>query len=141
MLQDLLEEPFKFVLLKGRNNYLCRLRLHRAMRMADRMFTTSEIAELNRIYEWSQETDDGSLSDFGEEPDPKVWAQVCSERGMCSPKKCGPESKFAQENRSCPYQEVRSQILSADVLVVNHTLFFVHLGSIEEDKNETNNRS
>lgn len=137
MLQDLLEEPFKFVLLKGRNNYLCRLRLHRAMRMADRMFTTSEIAELNRIYEWSQETDDGSLSDFGEEPDPKVWAQVCSERGMCSPKKCGPESKFAQENRSCPYQEVRSQILSADVLVVNHTLFFVHLGSIEEDKNES----
>src|SRR6266581_2001747 len=45
--------------------------------------------ELQRIQEWSRKTADGSLSDFEVEPDPKVWAQVCSERGLCSPKMCG----------------------------------------------------
>ena len=137
LLQKVLGEPFKFVLLKGRNNYLCRLRLHKAMRMADKIFTSSEIQELQRIYEWAKTTEDGSLSDFGTEPDPKVWSYVCSERGVCSPKKCGPDSKFAKDNMPCPYQEVRSQILSSDVIVVNHTLFFVHLGALDEEKNDT----
>lgn len=137
LLQNVLGETFKYVLLKGRNNYMCNLRLHRAMRMADKIFTSSEVQELQRIYDWAKKTEDGSLSDFGVEPDPKVWSYVCSERGVCSPKKCGPDSRFAKENGPCPYQEVRSQILSSDVIVVNHTLFFVHLGSLDEDKNES----
>lgn len=136
MLRHLLPEPFQFVLLKGRANYLCRLRLVHALRMADKIFTSSEIQELNRIYEWSKTTEDGSLSDFGEEPDPKVWSYVCSERGLCSPKKCGPNSQCAKEHGPCHYQEVRAQILSADVLVVNHTLFFVHLGGVDEEKHD-----
>jgi len=119
LLQKVLGEPFKFVLLKGRNNYLCRLRLHKAMRMADKIFTSSEVQELQRIYEWAKTTEDGSLSDFGTEPDPKVWSYVCSERGVCSPKKCGPDSKFAKDNMPCPYQEVRSQILSSDLDFTN----------------------
>jgi ATP-dependent DNA helicase DinG len=80
---------FSFSMLKGRANYLCTRRLQKAMQQSGNLFTSSEAEELQRIYEWSKETKDGSLSDFDIEPDPKVWAQVCSERGLCSPKVCG----------------------------------------------------
>ena len=80
---------FSFTMLKGRANYLCTRRLQKAMQQSGNLFTSSEAEELQRIYEWSKRTQDGSLSDFEIEPDPKVWAQVCSERGLCSPKICG----------------------------------------------------
>ncbi len=133
LLERLLPVRFNYTMLKGRQNYLCTRRLHRALQQGDQLFTTPEQAELQRIYEWSQRTEDGSLSDFDEEPDPKVWAQVCSERGLCSPKACGPQSEFVQTGgRPCFFQTVRSRLLAADVLVLNHTLFFMHLGGLEE---------
>ena len=89
MLQRILPVHFSFALLKGRGNYLCTRRLHRALRRADGLFTSPELAELRRVHEWSKETSDGSLSDFDVEPDPKVWEAVCSERGLCTPKLCG----------------------------------------------------
>ena len=91
-----------------------------------------ESAELQRILEWSKETVDGSLSDFDEEPNPKVWSQVCSERGLCSPKMCGCKSDFAQINHACFFQKARQRIMSADVVVLNHTLFFTLLNTVEE---------
>jgi ATP-dependent DNA helicase DinG len=97
------------------------------------LFTSSEAGELQRIYEWSKTTRDGSLSDFSIEPDPKVWAQVCSERGLCSPKTCGYQSDFSKDHDVCFFQRVRNKILSADVLVLNHTLFFTLLGGVDED--------
>ncbi len=133
MLEQVLPVPFAFTMLKGRNNYLCTRRLHKAMQQADGLFTTPEIAELKRIYLWSKETRDGSLSDFEIEPDAKVWQQVCSERGLCSPTLCGHGSEFASRNEVCFFQRARSRILSADVLVLNHTLFFMHLGGLEEE--------
>jgi len=119
-------------MLKGRANYLCTRRLHKAMQQSGNLFTSSEGEELQRIYEWSRTTNDGSLSDFEIEPDAKVWAQVCSERGLCSPKSCGYPSDFAKDNPVCFFQRARKRILSADVLVLNHTLFFTLLGSLEE---------
>src|SRR5580698_183889 len=124
---------FNFTMLKGRANYLCTRRLHKAIQQSGTLFTTSEAAELQRIYEWSKETKDGSLSDFDIEPDPKVWVQVCSERGLCSPKTCGHQSDFAKDHDICFFQKVRNRILSADVLVLNHTLFFTLLGGVDED--------
>ena len=134
MLERILPVKFSFTMLKGRGNYLCSRRLHKTMQQAGSLFTTPEIQELRRIYEWSQKTQDGSLSDFDTEPDPKVWAQVCSERGLCSPKICGFESEFAKQNSAvCFFQRARKRILSSDVLVVNHTLFFTLLGSAAEE--------
>ena len=130
-----LPEPVKFsyAMLKGRANYLCTRRLQKAMQQSGNLFTSSEAEELQRIYEWSKETKDGSLSDFEIEPDPKVWAQVCSERGLCSPKTCGHQSDFARDHDVCFFQRVRNRILSADVVILNHTLFFTLLGGIEEE--------
>ncbi|MBW8864862.1 MAG: ATP-dependent DNA helicase [Verrucomicrobia bacterium] len=130
-----LPEPVKFsyAMLKGRANYLCTRRLQKAMQQSGNLFTASEAEELQRIYEWSKETKDGSLSDFEIEPDGKVWAQVCSERGLCSPKTCGHQSDFARDHDTCFFQRVRNRILSADVVILNHTLFFTLLGGVNEE--------
>jgi len=133
MLAKILPVKFSFTMLKGRQNYLCTRRLHKAMQQADSLFTSPEVEELQRIYEWSKRTEDGSLSDFDLEPDPKVWAQVCSERGICSPKICGYASEFGKQNGICFFQRARSRILSADVLVLNHTLLFTLLGGMDEE--------
>jgi ATP-dependent DNA helicase DinG len=128
MLQQILPVEFEFTMLKGRGNYLCTRRLQRAMQQAGNLFTSSEAQELKRIHDWSKRTEDGSLQDFEIEPDPKVWALVCSERGLCSPKICGHQSELAKQNNICFFQRARSRILAADVLVLNHTLFFTLLG-------------
>ena len=133
MLQQILPVKFSFAMLKGRGNYLCTRRLQKAMQQSGNLFTSSEAEELQRIYEWSKTTSDGSLSDFEVEPDAKVWAQVCSERGLCSPKACGYQSDFAKHGAVCFFQRARKRVLSTDVLVLNHTLLFTLLGTIEEE--------
>jgi ATP-dependent DNA helicase DinG len=125
---------FSFTMLKGRANYLCSRRLHKAMLQASSLFTSPEVEELKRIYEWSRQTEDGSLSDFEIEPDPKVWSHVCSERGLCSPKVCGYASDFAKDHGICFFQRARHKILSSDVLVLNHTLFFTLLPGVDEEQ-------
>ena len=125
---------FSFTMLKGRGNYLCSRRLHKAMQQATSLFTSPELEELKRISEWALTTKDGSLSDFEIEPDLKVWSHVCSERGLCSPKICGYQSEFGKQNGICFFQRARQRILAADVLVLNHTLFFTLLGGVDEEQ-------
>ncbi|MDB6064682.1 MAG: helicase c2 [Pedosphaera sp.] len=136
MLEQILPVKFNYTMLKGRGNYLCSRRLAKAMQQMDSLFTSPEAEELKRIQAWSKTTADGSLSDFEIEPDPKVWSHVCSERGLCSPKICGYQSDFGKQYGICFFQRARNRILSADVLVVNHTLFFTLLGGIEEEMEE-----
>ena len=136
LLRKVLPVDFSFTMLKGRHNYLCTRRLHKALLQADGLFTSPELAELRRIQEWAQTTQGGSLSDFDEEPDPKVWSHVCSERGLCTPKTCGHQSDFAKDHGVCFFQKARSRILSSDVLVLNHTLFFTLLGRADDEPGE-----
>lgn len=126
VLQKLLPDPFEVALWKGRNNYLCWRRLERAMSQSGDLFTTPEQQELKRIWEWAQTTKDGSLADFTVEPDPAVWAQVCSEQHICTTKSCGGESR-------CFYQAARKRLISADVVVMNHTLFFLNAGDVDDE--------
>src|SRR3954452_8652213 len=125
ILKKILPVEFEAALMKGRQNYLCPRRLERALQQAGELFTTSEAAELARIAEWARTTKDGSLSDLSIEPDPKVWTQVCSEAHICTAKTCG-------QSGHCFFQEARKRLLAADVIVVNHTLLFMLLGSPEE---------
>jgi ATP-dependent DNA helicase DinG len=133
VLKQVLPAEFSFAMLKGRSNYLCTRRLRKALQQSDSLFTSPEAAELRRIEEWSRTTQDGSLSDFSIEPDPKVWEHVCSERGLCTPKKCGFQSDQAKMGPVCFFQRARQKILGADVLVLNHTLFFTLLNGVEAD--------
>ena len=134
MLARILPVKFDFAMLKGRQNYLCTRRLARTLPQAAKLFTSSDEQELKRIHDWSKKTGDGSLSDFDLEPDAKVWQQVCSERGLCSPKLCGFQSDFVKDGgQACFYQRARSRVLASDVLVLNHTLFFLQLGLAQEE--------
>ncbi len=124
-MKKILPVEFEAALMKGRQNYLCPRRLERALQQADELFTTSEQAELVRLAEWARKTKDGSLSDLPLEPDAKVWTQVCSEAHLCTAKTCG-------QTNNCFFQQARKRLLAADVIVVNHTLLFMLLGSEEE---------
>ena len=130
ILQKILPVAFEVALWKGRQNYLCPRRLERAMQAPGDLFTSPEQEELKRIWEWSTTTQDGSLADFAVEPDPAVWAQVCSEAHLCTVKSCG-----GKESR-CFYQRARKRLLAADVVVMNHTLFFLNAGSAEEAEDQ-----
>lgn len=125
LLQKVMNKPFKAVLLKGRRNYLCPVRLGGAMAGGGDLFTSSEEEELKQIFEWADETSDGTLADLSFNPSPKVWGAVCSEPHVCTTKKCGPSGK-------CFYQEARKRVNSANLVVVNHTLFFTLLGGLQE---------
>jgi Rad3-related DNA helicases len=127
LVQKLLPVEFEAALLKGRHNFLCGTRLDRALTGSGDLFTTEQQSELERIREWSFTTRDGSLSDFIEQPDPSVWEEVRSEDHVCTQKTCG-------KNPRCFYQAMRRRAISADVIVLNHALFFSLLGGVEEQK-------
>src|SRR5882762_6535709 len=122
ILKKVLPIEFEAALMKGRQNYLCPRRLERALQSEQELFTGPERCELQRLAEWARATRDGSLSDLSVEADPKVWAQVCSEAHVCTQKTCG-------QNPRCFYQQARKRLLAADVIVLNHTLLFILLGS------------
>src|ERR671935_233951 len=122
ILKKVLPVEFEAALMKGRQNYLCPRRLERALENEQELFTGPEQNELQRLAEWARTTRDGSLSDLSIEPDPKVWIQVCSEAHICTQKTCG-------QNPRCFYQQARKRLLSADIIVLNHTLLFILLGS------------
>ena len=125
IVQRLLQQPFEAALLKGRQNYLCPMRLRRAMDNGGDLFTTSEQEELMEIWKWAEATRDGTRSDLNFEPALKVWLQVCSEAHSCTQRTCGPRG-------NCFFQEARKRAASARVLVVNHSLFFSLLNPEEE---------
>lgn len=122
IVRKILNDELPAVLLKGRHNYLCPLRLRRAMEQAGDLFTGSENEELEAIRKWSESTRDGTLSDLDFQPQMKVWLQVCSEAHLCTARHCGPRG-------NCFFQEARKAAADAKLIVVNHTLFFALLNT------------
>jgi len=127
ILKKILPIEFEAALMKGRQNYLCPRRLERALQQQNELFTGPEQNELTRLAQWARTTRDGSLSDLSVESDPKVWTQVCSEPHICTGKSCGQQS-------TCFYQQARKRLLSSDVIVINHTLLFMLLGSPDQQE-------
>jgi ATP-dependent DNA helicase DinG len=117
IVRKILGEELPAVLLKGRQNYLCPLRLRRAREQAGDLFTGTETTELEAISRWAESTRDGTLSDLDFQPQMKVWMQVCSEAHLCTARNCGPRG-------DCFFQEARKAAADAKLIVVNHTLFF-----------------
>jgi ATP-dependent DNA helicase DinG len=119
-LRRALGEPFRFALVKGRNNYISIRRAYLAMESAASLFETDREQELGSLVEWLGTTQDGSLSDLSFRPSPEVWDEVASESDVCLRAKC---PHFEQ----CFYQRARRDAAAADVLVVNHHLLFSDL--------------
>jgi ATP-dependent DNA helicase DinG len=120
VLQRALDRPFKAVLVKGRQNYLCRRRLERALAEAELFDDSSERDTLEALANWAEKTDDGSLSDLGFVPDREIWDRVCSDSDTCTPSQC-------QEQGNCFLSRARRSIAQADIVVVNHHMLFSDL--------------
>lgn len=125
IVRKILGDELPAVLLKGRQNYLCPLRLRRAFEQAGDLFTGTENDELEAIRRWAESTRDGTLSDLDFQPQMKVWLQVCSEAHICTARHCGPRG-------NCFFQEARKAAADARLIVVNHTLFFALLNTDDE---------
>jgi len=112
--------PLSIALLKGRSSYLCPYRLERARSeasFADRM----AIRALSRIETWAQSTVSGDLSELeGLDERSEVIPLVTSTRENCLGSEC---PKFAV----CPVMKARRDAMAADVVVVNHHLFFADM--------------
>ena len=112
---------FTAVLVKGRGNYLSLRRMESAAARAASLFHREEdFAELRSIVDWSRRTTDGSLADLDHRPLPAVWDEVESDSGNCLGRKC-------PTYKECFYYQARRRVQHAQLLVVNHALFFSDL--------------
>ncbi|QDV19334.1 putative ATP-dependent helicase DinG [Gimesia panareensis] len=120
-LNAVLPVEFSAVLVKGRSNYISLRRLKGTVERAGNTFSNEEeLSQLDQIAQWARKTTDGSRSDLEFRPHPKIWDEIQSEHGNCLGKRCATYNE-------CFYYRARRRVWNADVLVVNHALFFSDL--------------
>jgi ATP-dependent DNA helicase DinG len=120
VIQKILSFPLKVVLLKGRANYLCIYRLHKN-REDGRFASRQQISELQTIYDWSSSTVTGDIAELDAVPeDSGIWPYATSTTENCLNQDC----HFYKE---CHVVKARQNALAADIVVVNHHLFFADM--------------
>jgi len=115
--RDALKAPVSVALLKGRANYVCHYHLERAQK--DGMFKTREdIKYLGKIKQYAKISDSGDRSGLADVPEnAPIWMQVTSTRDNCLGQEC-------PNHKECFVLKARSDAMKADIVVVNHHLFF-----------------
>jgi ATP-dependent DNA helicase DinG len=104
-------------LLKGRANYVCLYRLERAASEA-RLGSREEAAQLRRIERFAAVSASGDRADLADvAEDAPVWVHATSTRENCLGQEC-------PNYKDCFVMRARRNALAADVVVVNHHLFF-----------------
>jgi ATP-dependent DNA helicase DinG len=112
---------FSAVLVKGRGNYLSQRRLRLALERSGSLFEDDAArAELVAIASWAKHTGDGTLSDLPSLPTDTVWDEVKSDSGNCMGRACPTHGQ-------CFYYAARRRMQHAQVLIVNHALYFSDL--------------
>jgi ATP-dependent DNA helicase DinG len=115
--RDALGVPATVALLKGRANYVCPYHLERAL-AGGRLNSRAEVMHLNAIARFAKATATGDKAECGDVPeDSGAWYQATSTRENCIGQEC-PHVK------ECFVLAARREALAADVVVVNHHLFF-----------------
>ena len=116
---------FKAALLKGRSNYLCRYRLQNAYQ--DSHFLSGQFTHaLQQVSQWATETLDGDITTFEHVSEASnVWALVTSTADNCLGQECAYYS-------DCFLIKARRLAQEADIVVVNHHLFFADMVLREE---------
>ncbi|MBI2823885.1 MAG: helicase [Planctomycetia bacterium] len=121
LLNAVIPLEFSAVLVKGRQNYLSRRRLRGALARAGALFRDeAEFTELRKLASWTEETADGSLSELTHRPLAQVWDEVQSDHGNCMGRDC-------PSHAECFYFQARRRAQGAQILIVNHALFFSDL--------------
>lgn len=112
--------PVSIALLKGRANYLCHYHLERALHEG-RLGSREEASHLQAIARWAKVTSTGDKAQCSEVPEESgAWALATSTRDNCLGQDC-PNAK------ECFVTAARREAMEADVVVVNHHLFFADL--------------
>ncbi|HKB41224.1 MAG TPA: LAGLIDADG family homing endonuclease, partial [Gemmataceae bacterium] len=120
-LHRVMGRDFTAVLVKGRANYISLRRLRGAQQRVGMLLTDlPAVQQLQRIGKWSRQTQDGSKSDLDFQPAPAVWDLVESDSSNCLGRQCADHAR-------CFYFKARRQMHGANLLVVNHALFFSDL--------------
>lgn len=115
--RDALKVPVTVAMLKGRSNYVCHYHLERAANEG-RFASRDDAKYLHVIKNFVENTKTGDKSELTDVPEnATIWANVTSTRDNC----LGGDCNFYKE---CFVMEARKQALAADVVVVNHHLFF-----------------
>jgi ATP-dependent DNA helicase DinG len=115
--RDALKIPVTVAMLKGRSNYVCHYHLERAANEG-RFASRDDARYLHVIKTFAENTKTGDKSELTDVPEnATIWANVTSTRDNC----LGGDCNFYKE---CFVMEARKQALAADVVVVNHHLFF-----------------
>ncbi len=121
LLRSVMPCEFTAVLVKGRHNYVSLRRMQGAAERAASLFhREEEFADLADVIDWSRNTQDGSLTDLEHQPLSTVWDEVQSDSGNCLGRKC-------PTYKECFYYSARRRVQHAQLLVVNHALFFSDL--------------
>jgi ATP-dependent DNA helicase DinG len=117
LVRDALKLPLTVALLKGRANYVCHYHLGRA-RQADRFASRADAGYLQRIESFARTSDSGDKADLTTVPDTaSIWALVTSTRDNCLGGEC-------PNYGECFVMRARKEALGADIVVINHHLFF-----------------
>ena len=126
-----LKAPVIVALLKGRSNYVCHYHLERTLKDGRTSFASrDEVKYLKLIERYAGVSKTGDKSGLSEIPESAaVWQQVTSTRENCLGSDC-------PSYKTCFVMEARKQALSADVVVVNHHLFFADVTLRDEGLSE-----
>ena len=126
-----LKAPVIVALLKGRSNYVCHYHLERTLKDGRTSFASrDEVKYLKLIERYAGVSKTGDKSGLSEVPESAaVWQQVTSTRENCLGSDC-------PSYKTCFVMEARKQALSADVVVVNHHLFFADVMLRDEGLSE-----
>jgi ATP-dependent DNA helicase DinG len=117
LVRDALSLPVTLAVLKGRANYVCHYYLERTAREG-RLPSRQDARHLPRIVTFAQASTRGDRAELGDVPEnASIWPLVTSTRENC----LGSQCPFHDE---CFVLKARRDALDADVVVVNHHLFF-----------------
>jgi ATP-dependent DNA helicase DinG len=127
ILNSVIPREFTAVLGKGRGNYLSLRRAKLAHDRQTTLFATHEQYEaFDAVWRWSKTTIDGSLSDLPFRPEGAVWDEVQSDSSNCLSRRC-------PTHKQCHYFASRRRMQNAQILLVNHALFFTDLSLRQQD--------
>ncbi len=108
--------PARVTLLKGRNHYLCKQKLERMQ--SDRLIAPSRT--MQQLWEWGARTQTGDRAELPFMPAGDEWEQLDADADDCV-------GEFCDHFRDCHFFRKRDEAKFADIVVVNHALFFLDL--------------
>jgi len=112
-----LNAPVSVALLKGRSNYVCHFHLERTLQNG-RLTAREDVGYLREISRFIKTTSTGDKAELARVPEnAPVWNLVTSTRDTCFGNEC-------QYYQDCFVMKARKEAQQADVVVVNHHLFF-----------------